>query len=331
MSALLTYAHDKNKKLVHIEDAAYGNKCECFCPHCGSPLDAKNGGSIREHHFAHSHGHECKGAYETMLHLLAKEIISETNVIMLPDSENDKFPSGLVKLSNVEVEKFDTTYNIKPDLEGILPNGERLLVEFLVSHKVDKKKHDIIVNSGLKCIEIDLNWQDGRKDSLKQFLTCCSDFRKWIEPYEEKAGDDGFSFSYPRNPLHEKAIEYLKNAFDSNDIIISPFNTDYGLKKYKYDICEAHANFRGYKSDLLFFRSTCEDKAYISISIRGRRRNEGQKIPPKLRMIDIIIREERDLDSLMNGGHVNVNYLGDWHNRNAVSQTYDPLSPYYGF
>lgn len=87
MSALLTYAHDKNKNLVYIEDAGYGSKCECFCPHCGAPLDAKNGGSIREHHFAHSHGHECKGAYETMLHLLAKEIILESGTIMLPDSD----------------------------------------------------------------------------------------------------------------------------------------------------------------------------------------------------------------------------------------------------
>lgn len=331
MSALLTYAHDKNKKLVHIEDAAHGHKCECFCPHCGSPLIAKNGGSIREHHFAHSHGHECEGAYETMLHLLAKEIISETNAIMLPDSEDGNFPSGLVTLTNVEVEKFDSTYNIKPDLEGILPNGERLLVEFKVTHKVDTKKHDIIVNSGVKCIEIDLNWQDGRKDSLRQFLTCSSDFRSWIVPYEEKTKGDGFSFPYPRNPLHEKAIEYLKNAFDSNDIIVSPFNTNYRLKEYKYDICETHANFRGYKSDLLFFRSTCEDKAYISISIRGRRRNEGQKIPPKLRMIDIIIREDRDLDSLMSGGHVNVRYLGDWQDKNAPSQSYYFQYPYEGF
>lgn len=312
MSALLTYAHDKNKNLVYIEDAGYGSKCECFCPHCGAPLDAKNGGSIREHHFAHSHGHECEGAYETMLHLLAKEIILESGVIMLPDSDGESYPSGLTKLHDVEIEKWDEENGFRPDLEGIMPNGERLLVEFLVSHKVDKKKHDTIIEKGIKCIEIDLNWQDGTKESLRDFLVGTSKFRKWIEPYEERIPGDGFSYYYQRNPLHEKAIEYLKSMFDEADLIICPTYKDYELKKYGYDICETHANFRGYKSDLLLFRSKSDNKGYISISIRGRRRNEGQKIPPKLRMIDIIIKEQRDLDALMNGNSVITCYLGDW-------------------
>lgn len=317
MSALLTYAHDKNKNLVYIEDAGYGSKCECFCPHCGAPLDAKNGGSIREHHYAHSHGHECEGAYETMLHLLAKEIISECGVIMLPESDGGSYPSGLVHLHDVETEKWDEENGFRPDLEGIMPNGERLLVEFLVSHKVDKKKHDTIIEKGIKCIEIDLNWQDGTKESLKKFLVGTSQFRKWIEPYEERKPGDGLSYYYQRNPLHEKAIEYLKSLFDESDLIICPSFTDYELKKYGYDICETHANFRGYKSDLLLFRSKSDNKGYISISIRGRRRNEGQKIPPKLRMIDIIIKEQRDLDALKSGNYVNTYYLGDWREKRS--------------
>lgn len=317
MSALLTYAHDKNKNLVYIEDAGYGSNCECFCPHCGAPLDAKNGGSIREHHYAHSHGHECEGAYETMLHLLAKEIISECGVIMLPESNSSSYPRGLVKLHDVETEKLDEENGFRPDLEGIMPNGERLLIEFLVSHKVDKKKHDTIIEKGIKCIEIDLNWQDGTKESLKEFLVGTSQFRKWIEPYEERKPGDGMSYYYQRNPLHEKAIEYLKSLFDESDLIICPSFTDYELKKYGYDICETHANFRGYKSDLLLFRSKSDNKGYISINIRGRRRNEGQKIPPKLRMIDIIIKEQRDLDALKNGNYVNTCYLGDWQEKHS--------------
>lgn len=314
MSALLTYAHDKNKNLVYIEDAGYGCKCECFCPHCEAPLVAKNGGSIREHHFAHSHDHECEGAYETMLHLLAKEIISECGVIMLPDCEDDKFPSGLVKLHDVVIERWDEENGFRPDLEGIMPNGERLLVEVLVSHKVDKKKHDTIIKKGFKCIEIDLNWQDGTRESLKEFLTGTSNFRKWIEPYEEHETGDGFSFHYWRNPLHEKAIEYLKKLFDEDDLTICPSTQNYKLKEYGYDICETHANYRGYKSDLLLFRSKSDDehKGHISISIRGRRRSKGQKIPPKLRILDIIIREQRDLDKLVNGNHVRTCFIGDW-------------------
>lgn len=318
MSALLTYAHDKNKNLVYIEDAGYGSKCNCFCPHCGAPLDAKNGGTIREHHFAHSHGHECNGAYETMLHLLAKEIILECGVIMLPDCYDEHYPSGLVRLSNVEIEKWDEQNGFRPDLEGIMANGERLLVEFLVSHKVDKKKHETIVAKGIKCIEINLNWQEGTKESLKEFLIGTKQFRRWIQPSDAIVPDDGFSHNYQRNPLHEEAIKYLKDIFNNSDLTICPSLKKYELKKYGYDICETHSNFRGYKSDLLLFRSKSDNKAYISISIRGRRRNVGQKIPPKLRMIDIIIKKQEDLDALKHGRTLNAIYLGDWHEkRNA--------------
>ena len=38
---------------------------------------AKNGGTKRMHHFAHASGVDCEGAYETMLHLLAKERIQD--------------------------------------------------------------------------------------------------------------------------------------------------------------------------------------------------------------------------------------------------------------
>ncbi len=207
MSASLTYAHDKNKNLVYIEDAAYGSKCDCFCPHCGAPLDARNGGAIREHHFAHSKGYKCEGAYETMLHLLAKEIILEKGTIMLPDCNDGSYPTGLVKLRDVEVEKWDEVNGFRPDLEGIMPNGERLLVEFLVSHKVDNKKRDVIIEKGIKCIEIDINWQECTKEALRDFLIGSSDYRKWIQPYDELNPVTGHSSWYKRNPWHEKAIK----------------------------------------------------------------------------------------------------------------------------
>lgn len=58
---------------------------------------------------------------------------------MLPQSNSDAFPSGLVRIHNVEVEKWDERYGFRPDVEGIMDNGDRLLIEFLVSHKVDGK------------------------------------------------------------------------------------------------------------------------------------------------------------------------------------------------
>lgn len=71
----LTYAIDSNNRLVHIDEVSTGLQCGCICPACKEPLVAKNNGKFRVHHFAHQFESECTGAYETMLHLLAKERI----------------------------------------------------------------------------------------------------------------------------------------------------------------------------------------------------------------------------------------------------------------
>ena len=160
MSVLLTYAKNEQGQLVHIDSVLKGSACKCTCPKCNKPLDAKNGGSIRKHHFAHSHGSFCKGSYETTLHLLAKEVLMEIKMLRLPESEDKQYPKGVVKLHNLQQEEWDSQYGFKPDVEGIMENGERLLIEFYVSHKIPKKKRDIIVENNLKCLEVDLNYVD---------------------------------------------------------------------------------------------------------------------------------------------------------------------------
>lgn len=71
-NGLLTYAFDSNGNFVHIDEVAKGLDCGCCCPSCNEKLVAKNGGMKRMHHFAHVSGVDCEGAYETMLHQLAK-------------------------------------------------------------------------------------------------------------------------------------------------------------------------------------------------------------------------------------------------------------------
>ena len=74
---LLTYALDSSNKLKHIDAVENGMACGCVCPCCKERLMAKHGGTKRMHHFAHASGVDCEGAYETMLHLLAKERIQD--------------------------------------------------------------------------------------------------------------------------------------------------------------------------------------------------------------------------------------------------------------
>ena len=317
MGSFLTFALDESDALVHVDDVAKGNNCKCHCPHCGAPLCAKNAGQWREHHFAHAHGHECEGAYESQLHLLAKEVLQEAGRIMLPASNSGQSPSGSVRIRNVEVEKWDDRYGIRPDAEGIMENGERLLIEFYVSHKVDGKKRQVIVDNHLKCIEIDINYQALDKQELKEFLCGSDEDRKWIvsmPPPPKPAGD---SLSYERNPMYEKTRDILKEIFDEGTITIHPYKTSfshqnkpYDLRELGYDVCEVNTRWRGFKSDLLIYRSQKDDKGHISINIRGRRRWEDFRYPKGLRIIDIVfsaIGTEESIKKRLNNG----NLIGD--------------------
>lgn len=159
-----------------------------------------------------------------------------------------------------------------------MDNGERLFIEFLVSHKVDGKKRQTIVDNHLKCIEIDINYQALDRVKLKEFLTDIADDRKWIVSMPQPQKTRGESFSYGRNPLYENARDFLKEIFDEGTIIIHPYYTSFyhpdkpfDLRQIGYDVCEINTKYRGFKSDLLLFRSQKENKGHISINIRGRR------------------------------------------------------------
>lgn len=309
MGAFLTYALNESNVLVHIDDVGNGTKCACHCPYCNKPLHAKNGGKQREHHFAHAHGKECKGAYESALHLLAKEILQETGRIMLPQFDGRNFPSGSVSIRNIQIEKLDERYGIKPDAEGIMDNGDRLLIEFYVSHKVDEEKRQIIVDNHLKCLEIDIRYQELNKAELKKFLTTTDKGRKWIETTAQTLKSNSKSNTSRRDPMYEKTKDILKDIFDNGTIIIHPHGTDgesFDLRQHGYDVCEVNTKLQGFKSDLLLYRSQHENKGYISINLRGRSRYADFDFPQGLRIIDIVFNalsgtEERAKKRLKDG------------------------------
>lgn len=106
----------------------------------------------------------------------------------------------------------------------------------------------------------------------------------------------GESLSYGRNSMYEKTRDILKEIFDEGTIIIHPYSGSFNhpdkpfdLRHYGYDVCEFNTKYRGFKSDLLLFRSKKEDKGYISINVRGRRRSKDFRYPKGLRIIDIIL------------------------------------------
>lgn len=263
---------------------------------------AKNGGQKHEHHFAHVHGSDCAGAYETTLHLLAKEILQETKSIMLPASQDESLPSGLVHLTDVRSEEWDETYRIRPDVEGRMASGERLLIEFFVSHKVDESKRRRILENGLKCVEINMNYQELERASIREFLTETDEDRIWIKDTVKQPKGDGGSLSYGRNPLLLRVRDFLKEKFDSESLSIRMYKRgeyipkNFDLRKLKYDTCKVVSKYRGLSGDLLLYRSQKENKGYILLVVRGRRRNYGFRCPKNLKIIDIVIPAGNSLD-----------------------------------
>ena len=76
----------KNGEIIHIGDLPVtlkGLKCGAVCPLCNEPLLARMG-DVKSHYFAHYSNSPCEFNNESALHLLAKQLICESNTITLP-------------------------------------------------------------------------------------------------------------------------------------------------------------------------------------------------------------------------------------------------------
>ncbi|MBQ3944984.1 MAG: hypothetical protein II670_05155, partial [Alphaproteobacteria bacterium] len=186
--AYLTYALNKEGKLVHVDTVPNGNKCGCVCPDCRKPLIAKHDGKTdRAHHFAHDNGIECKGARMTALHMLAQQIIEKQKTIMLPDYQGDYFKkrTDIIHFDDVKLEEF--VEGLRPDCIGIKTGKDgkehRLWIEILVTHEVDDVKEKAIRNINVSCIEIDLSdllGMDYTAKKVTQRLLSEKRNRRWV-------------------------------------------------------------------------------------------------------------------------------------------------------
>lgn len=224
---LLTYALNSEGKLVHVDQVSTGLSCKCFCPHCNSELVAKNGGRIKSHHFAHANGSDCPGAIESALHKMAKEILHEHKLIMLPpDRLNRK--GKQVSFDKVEVEVFNKELSLRPDCIGYTENDKQIWVEFKHTHEVDAKKAGKIISAKLDCIEIDLNSCELDPTTVKHFIESNDDNRIWIYNFENRHQPKSFDNYYPETQDSPRHI-----AIDEQNTIIDLHNLD-EIDTYKH-------------------------------------------------------------------------------------------------
>ncbi|RNI22608.1 competence protein CoiA family protein [Rufibacter latericius] len=191
MGENLFYGLGGDGKLRHISEVANGLDCGCYCPNCSFALIAKNKATnIRIPHFAHASDRECKGAVETAIHLLAKEVLLELKGIHLPDFHYDYAPENdrslclsgqFFSFDAVLLEKRVAHQNrfIIPDAIGVVKN-KPIYIEFAKTHFVEEGKKDILISSGVSCIEIDLGGFEQSRDSIKEALLGTTKAKYWL-------------------------------------------------------------------------------------------------------------------------------------------------------
>lgn len=169
---LLQIAYNNKDEIVSVFDVPTGIKCDCHCPECGEPLEAKNRGKFIDSvllpnqkvaHFAHSSGKNCLYATETAIHKLAKFVLQLDKKLMLPryyshDIGMVLFKGGLFEFDEAFVENVFVKdgKKIVPDVT-LLKNKKQLFIEFFKTHQIDFEKYEKIEEFGISTIEIDLN------------------------------------------------------------------------------------------------------------------------------------------------------------------------------
>lgn len=187
----------RNGKLLGVSEVKSGLACDCVCVSCGRNLQANKGDKV-SHYFSHDPSAEtmaCESAFETSIHWMAKQILSEDGCSIFPGltlSVSKSDSAGVTHKAEIqiekEIEKHFESVELEKRVEEIRPdiivyiNGNPFLIEIAVTSFVDRKKKNIIRNLGLPAIEIDLSSVNytTTKDELKKLINASSTKKKWL-------------------------------------------------------------------------------------------------------------------------------------------------------
>lgn len=168
VSLLQSFAMDKDGRIRSVAEVARGLACECVCPICEDKVIARQG-EIREWHFAHASGADCKHAAEGALHLAAKQLLLENGGMTLPEirvhanvtladgrtgTGEARRPEVWVDFEQAGAEK--TFGDIRPDVTA-MTEGEILFIEVAVTHFIDCEKRAALAQLAVPTVEIDLS------------------------------------------------------------------------------------------------------------------------------------------------------------------------------
>ncbi len=233
-----------NKKRVSVFDVPTGEKCNCICSVCKEPVGAKNEGKTRDSilkpnqkaaHFYHVNSADSKCSGETIIHILAKEVIKETQklVFEIPDHySNETFIkkySQEVLFDKVLLEQrldINNTYII-PDVTTITKN-KKLYIEIVYQNKISEFKKSLILKHKLRFLAINfkvsyINWNEFKtepelKDKIRWFLyENDQKHQTWVfnPKFEEKESENIF-ISGVKSQTKNVEVNISENPVEKN-------------------------------------------------------------------------------------------------------------------
>lgn len=126
--------------IYDLDESNRGLKCNCICPNCKAPFEARMG-EIRQWHFAHS-GTPCDSVklHVNACYLFARQILLDKGILRYPglnSRSNHIFNSGIIRIDNIEI-----SYNKDELAIGLIINDKDLAIRLLldVDYCVDEIK-----------------------------------------------------------------------------------------------------------------------------------------------------------------------------------------------
>jgi hypothetical protein len=146
-----------------------GHACGCYCPGCGEPLNAANGGLKVIPHFRHVASVDCVSGYKEGVRRAAVALIAAQKRLALPDYSKRITAStdlGIplhrdlaFPVAEAEAETVERFVDLGGVIaHAVLTNGNRrLLVRIRVTSRAESKRRELLKVIDASSIEIDLS------------------------------------------------------------------------------------------------------------------------------------------------------------------------------
>ncbi|MEP9324841.1 competence protein CoiA family protein [Paraburkholderia phymatum] len=249
----IPFALDEKDRIVDIHDVPHveGN---FRCAECRQLVTRKQG-DVRVWHFAHKAETACTGAFETALHLLAKQILVESDTLHVPALVcrlYERPGPADIALCVEQTLYWDAAGEaevwvdgIRPDFRGVC-QSKAIFVEVTVTHEPDAPKLEALKRLQTPTLEIDLSAvpRDVKEPEVRQLVLDATEGKRWLfYPGEAEARAQLNALRDQRDAAFGAALEQERQEERRRDAALAAARADARAERLK-KIEMANARFR---------------------------------------------------------------------------------------